>query len=284
MLLLAGSLAATADAKSKRVKYTPPDGFNGHRWGELRTSPGFAGLPVKPVGVGAAWMDPQLRDVMFNCMPSNSGLGLQMIGCDLSRTLDTVRARYEGGGFYVLSEYTDLEQGARFGSGENSVLLYPVVYQFCANWRGPKRDVPPNFDEENQFCGMRLMFKSETREELRKLPRDHETTYDRVLEKLIVKFGKPANFLKTGRVLIEAGDGVLPEQGDRKFNIWRWCPAADRALRTRCSASGVLARDPATGTGNVMYSTPLLWEYAFARQNYGFKGDPLFKMLHARKR
>jgi hypothetical protein len=34
--------------------------------------------------------------------------------------------------------------------------------------------------------------------------------------------------------------------------------------------------------GTVLYSTPLLWEYAFARQNYGFKGDPLYRVLHAR--
>ena len=31
----------------------------------------------------------------------------------------------------------------------------------------------------------------------------------------------------------------------------------------------------------MLYSTPLLWEYAYARENYGFKGDRLFKLLHA---
>jgi hypothetical protein len=35
--------------------------------------------------------------------------------------------------------------------------------------------------------------------------------------------------------------------------------------------------------GTLLYSTPLLWEYAFARENNGFKGDRLFKLLHARK-
>jgi len=37
-----------------------------------------------------------------------------------------------------------------------------------------------------------------------------------------------------------------------------------------------------TGKGSVVYATPLLWEYAFARENYGFKGDRLYKLLHAR--
>jgi hypothetical protein len=279
VLLLVCICAADADAKPK-VKYVPPEGFNGHLWGELRTSPAFGGLPEKPVGVGAAWMEVQQRNQTFDCIPSGS----DPTGCSLYETLDTLRARYEGGGYYVLSEYTDPEQGARFGSVEHGVMLYPVVYQFCANWHANKATVPATFDQENKFCGVRLMFKSETREELRKLPRDHETVYDRVLERLIAKYGKPDNFLRTGRVFIESDDGSPVEPDDRKFKIWRWCPAPDRDLHTNCTASVVLAIDPATGKGTVMYSTPLLWEYAYARQFYGFKGDPLFKVLHARKR
>ncbi len=44
-----------------------------------------------------------------------------------------------------------------------------------------------------------------------------------------------------------------------------------------------LSIDPKTGVGTVLYATPLLWEYAYARENNGFKGDKLFKVLHARK-
>jgi hypothetical protein len=43
-----------------------------------------------------------------------------------------------------------------------------------------------------------------------------------------------------------------------------------------------LSLDPLTGKGSVVYATPLMWEYAFARENYGFKGDRLYKLLHAR--
>jgi hypothetical protein len=32
----------------------------------------------------------------------------------------------------------------------------------------------------------------------------------------------------------------------------------------------------------VLYATPVLWEYAFAREHNGFKGDRLYKLLHAR--
>jgi hypothetical protein len=49
-----------------------------------------------------------------------------------------------------------------------------------------------------------------------------------------------------------------------------------------CSASVVLSLDPATGVGTVLYSTPLLWEFAYARE-HDAKGDRLFKLLHARQ-
>ena len=44
----------------------------------------------------------------------------------------------------------------------------------------------------------------------------------------------------------------------------------------------MLSLEPTTGVGTVLYSTPLLWEFAYARENNGYKGDKLFKMLHAR--
>ena len=204
-------------------------------------------------------------------------------GCDLYATLETLRSRFEGGGFYVLSEYTNKDQGARIGGEQDGVLLYPVVYQFCANWHAAKLEVPPTFDQANKFCGVRMMFKSETREALRGLPADHVTNYDRVLEKLTAKFGKPDNFMQRGLVLIEAMASDPADRKDRKFRTNRWCPARDRGLHTSCTASVVLSLDPTTGVATVLYSTPLLWEYAYARQNNGFKGDELFKMLHARR-
>jgi len=99
---------------------------------------------------------------------------------------------------------------------------------------------------------------------------------------LLEKFGKPDGFVHRGRVVIETMEGESSDASDRKFSIWRWCPARDRTLHTSCTASVVLSLDPASGLGTVLYSTPLLWEYAYARENGGFKGDKLFKMLHAR--
>jgi hypothetical protein len=285
-LLLSVTLAMPAAGKPKKVKYVAPDGFSGHLWGELRISPGFAALPERPSGVGAAWMRPVEKDLTFTCVPmsgASMAMGGAAGGCDFQETLNSLRRRFEGGGFYVLSEYTIDDQGVRIGSEQDGVFLYPVYYQFCANWDSTKREVPPTFDQMNKFCGVRMVFKSENREALRILPADHVTQYDRVLEKLTAKFGRPANFVRRGQVVVETMEGDSTDRKDRKFRIYRWCPARDRGLHTNCTASVVLSLEPETGVATVLYSAPLLWEYAYARQNNGYKGDKLFKMLHARK-
>jgi hypothetical protein len=286
VLLLAVALTAHAGDKPKRVKYVAPDGFNGHLWGELLTGPSFAPVPLKAIGVGAAWMRPLQKQIDFTCVPMGgiaSQMGGATGGCDLQSTLNSIRRTFEGGGFYVLTEYTVEDQEVRFGGGKDAIVMYPVVYQFCANWDSTKRELPPKFDELNKFCGVRLMFQTETQEELRGLPADHVTTYDRVLDKLIAKFGKPDRFVRRGQVVIETLEGETTGQKERKFRVWRWCPARDRGLHTSCSASVVLSLEPTTGAATVLYSTPLLWEFAYARENNGYRGDKLFKLLHARK-
>ena len=284
LVLIVAGAAVRADDEPKRVKYVPPDGFAEFKWGDTRSK--FTRLPENPIGVGAAWMARKEKPQEFTCIVtmtmSQSG---PVDGCDVNTTLQQARKSFEGGGMYVLSEYSLEGQGFRFGDAD-PVTFYPVVYQFCANWSGETKkrgDLPANFDELNKFCGMRLLFESETRDQLRDLPNDHVTNYDRVLKKLLAKYGRPAGFARRGQVVIETLEGESSAAGERKFRIHRWCPARDRGLHTTCTASVTLAMDPATGVGTVLYSTPLLWEFAYARQNNGFKGDPLFRMLHARK-
>jgi len=273
LVALLSTAAAQADDARKKVKYVAPEGFAGHTWGELRTT--FTRLPNEPIGVGAAWIAPVEKEVTYQCIRTATG------DCDFYSTLNSLRRTFEGGGMYVLSEYAIEGQGFRFGDEAEGLVLHPVVYQFCANWDATKREVPPKFDEINKFCGVRLMFKSESREELRGKPADYVTHYDRMLEKLIEKFGKPANFARKGTVVIETLEADSRDQADRKFRIYRWCPANDtKGFHTNCMASVTLALDPATGVGTVLYSTPVLWEFAYAREKNA-KGDRLYKMLHA---
>ena len=276
--------AAADESKPEKIKYVAPEGFAGHKWGDLRSS--FERLPEQPVGVGAAWMQPKERHTDVTCVPV-APVGPQITGaiggCDFYATLLRYRKTFQGGGTYVLSEYSIEGQGFRFGEEADGIVLHPVVYQFCANWGQTKKGTtPPNFDEINKFCGVKFMFQSESREELSKLPDEHLTTYDRVLEKLLAKYGRPEGFRKRGKVVIETLEGESFDPADRKFSIWRWCPSGGTSIRTLCKASVVLAMDPVTGGGTVMYSTPELWEFAYAREHYGFKGDKLYRILNAR--
>jgi hypothetical protein len=287
LVLISGTAAVQAVEKPKRVKYEAPEGFAGHKWGDLRSS--FDRLPEAPFGVGAAWMRSIEKQTEFHCVPiaaPGATMSGAVEGCDFQATLLRLRKTFEGGGTYVLSEYVIEGQGFRFGDESDAVVLHPVVYEFCANWPGAtskRGNMPPDFDSLNKFCGMRFLFESETREQLRSLPSDHVTNYDRVLERLLAKFGQPKGFLRRGRVLIETLEGDSNQESERKFSIWRWCPAAGANIKTECASSVTLSLDPTTGKGSVLYSTPLLWEYAYARENYGFKGDRLYKLLHAKK-
>ncbi|HTU67984.1 MAG TPA: hypothetical protein VMF52_18690 [Steroidobacteraceae bacterium] len=285
-ILLLACLSFAAAAADKNVKYVPPEGFGGHKWGDLRGT--FDRLPERPIGVGAGYMLSREKTEDFQCVPvvQTGQITGAVGGCDFQATLLRLRKTFEGGGTYVLSEYTIEGQGFRFGDEADAVVLHPVVYEFCANWPGAVKNrgsEPPNFDELNKFCGVRFLFESETREQLRTLPAEHVTTYDRMLDKLIAKFGRPKGFLRRGRVLIETLDGDSTDEADRKFSIWRWCPAVGDGFKTECTASVTLSLDPNTGQGSVLYATPLLWEYAYARENFGFKGDKMYRLLHAKQ-
>ena len=107
-LLMCAVLPATAETaeKPKKVKYVAPEGFAGHKWGDLRSS--FDRLPVEPIGVGAAWMRALQRTQDYACVPIGSPgptMSGAVEGCDFQATLLRLRQSFEGGGVYVLSEY-----------------------------------------------------------------------------------------------------------------------------------------------------------------------------------
>jgi len=255
--------------------YHAPEGFGGRTWGETRVS--FDRLPDPPVTVRVAWTHGPARQPESVCMGGSTGKV-----CRVDFVLDLLLTRPEGGAFHVLSEYRVPGQGFRFK--ESGVLIFPVIYQFCANWGSTRKEVPKDFDALNRFCGMRLPFRTESLEQLRTLPEDHVTKYDLVVAELIALYGKPAGTFKRGRVTSEAEANPEEKRSeeDRKFNTWRWCPEADRSLAARCEASIVASFDPDTGDAAVLYSTPALREYATARQPTHEGGDPLFAVMQVR--
>jgi hypothetical protein len=259
-------------------RYSPPEGFSGYGWGTLRSA--FSNLPSEAAAVRASWTQgKRMGDELF-C----TGKGL--VKCTVDDYADVaMRNHYEGDGFHVLSEYYDESQGFRFRT--SGVVLHPVVYQFCGHWHGMRKKVPAKFDEINKFCGMRMLFETETQAQLRELPKDHVTRYDLVLAELLARYGKPEDFKFKGRVTVESAEAPAASATgkDRKFNTWRWCPAPRDGLKTRCVASVVLSIDPDLGRGIVLFSTPALWQYAHARESIGEDvedrpPDPLYTLLH----
>jgi len=260
--------------------YAPPEGFSGYGWGMLRSA--FRNLPADAAAVRAAWTQgKRMGDELF-C----TGRGLEK--CteeDLARV--AMNNHYEGDGFHVLSEYYNESQGFRFPT--SGVVMHPVVYQFCANWHGMRKRVPARFEDLNRFCGVRMLFESETRAQVRELPADHVTQYDLVLSELMARYGKPEKFSRRGRVTVESADDPVDavRREERKFSSWRWCPAPRDGLETRCDASIVMSIDPEAGLGVVLFSTPALWQYAHARESIGEDveerpPDPLYALLHDR--
>src|SRR5690242_1119077 len=159
-LVLAGLTTASGADQPKRVKYVAPDGFAGHKWDDLRST--FDRLPEKPIGVGAAFMRTIEKQSDFTCVQAvpTGPISGAVEGCDFYATLQRLRTSFQGGGVYVLSEYTIEDQGFRFGETD-PVVMHPVIYDFCANWPSATRkrgEEPPNFDSLNKFCGMRFMF------------------------------------------------------------------------------------------------------------------------------
>lgn len=255
-------------------RYTPPDGFAGHAWGELRKT--FEKLPAEAAAVRGAWTRGFLLPLEMVC----TGKSVERCTVEDFARAERTRMR-DGDGFHLLSEY--LVEGQGFKLPGTGVVLHPVVYQFCANWHSMRNKVPKNFDEYNKFCGMRMLFDTESVSDLRELPADHVTRYDLVFAELISRYGKPANFTWRGRVTIEPVDGPpshVPTD-DRRFNTWRWCPAPRDGLMTRCDASIVLSIDPDVGRGIVLFSTAALWEFAYARESTRSSPDPLYTLMHA---
>jgi hypothetical protein len=278
--------AAQSSENGEDVKYVSPDGFGGHKWGEVRAA--FHRLPEPAIDVGAAWMPLQQKQTGYTCHYVDTApkyVTAWIETCRYQETLLRPVIEMRPGGSYVVSEYAVEDQGFRYGDELDGVILYPVFYEFCAKWQGPrKRPSPPNFDEINRFCGMRFMFRSASAEELSKMPLDHVTNYDRVLKRLVNKYGPPLGFRRYGKVYIDPLDSdFIDEEVQRRFHTWRWCPAPEaNGLRTLCLSSISLSVDPVTGIGTVLFATPILWEFAYAREFYGFPGDATYKMLHSR--
>ena len=259
------------DARNDHVRYRGPAGFQGNLWGKPLSA--FAHFERDPLYVQTASSRGKTTFVDMKCVAR------AMTGCDLEASLQTLQQKVEGEGFHALAEYYVDAQGLQFGEPE--AVLFPLFYQFCARWGGVSSRVPQDVQEKMKFCGMRMLFRSETLKELRAHDDGHVTNYDRILRQLIGTHGEPEGYVKHGRVIIHAPGEKIEQARERRFDEWRWCSLrTDRDIAPGCQSSIVFAFDATTGWGVVLYATRPIWEFAYARHQGGAEDDALYKLLH----
>ena len=273
------------------ANYSPPVGFGGHAWGDLRKD--FQQLPAEAASVTAAWSRSERASSDLHCTgsgraavsipldagPIGSAIGggatNGVAGCSMADVANSMRPTLATADFHVLSEYSIAGQGFRM----SGVVLFPVVYEFCARWEKGKSEVPANFEEINRYCGMRLLFPMESPSQLASLPPDHVSRFDLVLNELVSRYGNPDDAVRGGRdSVIEAVTPGVPRR-DRDFRTWRWCPMSARKKQPSCPVSIVLAADPNAARGIVIFATPALWRFAEARETGLGMPDALYTLL-----
>lgn len=275
--------------KAPAAKYIAPQGFASYKWGDPLKS--FERLKENPVTLQLAYSEGRREVLDFMCAPTGSmqtlgsaqaggGAG-SMDSCDYQRALSTVRQRTDGRGFHLFGEFVVPNQGFRLESTD--IVLYPVTYQFCASWKGGEKS-PEEMAELLTFCGMRMVFQSQTQEQMETMSSEERTTYERVLEHLIGKYGKPKGYKPGQRVIVETADGRFADPRSRRLDTYRWCPPTGGRFVPTCEASIVLGFSPESGNGVILYATPAVWEFAYARDQSVQGGDPMYRFMHARGR
>src|SRR4051812_24273134 len=188
-----GPLATTASAPKVPPKYyQEPKSYAGHQWGEALLT--FKRLNITPLAVNAAYADGKPVSVDFKCVP----VGDQP--CDLYSTLDSVRQKTHGRGFYLVAQYQVSDQGFRVAGG---ALFYPVTYFFCARWDDVQHHAPAKVAERMRYCGVRLNFESESKDALVSLPKTQVTQYEMIIRHLLLTYGKPHDFPSRALVIVQ---------------------------------------------------------------------------------
>ena len=190
----------------------------------------------------------------------------------------------QGAGYHALAEYYVDSQGFRISDQSGAkVVMFPITYQFCAQWNAISNNLKGDPLETMRLCGGRLYFRSETAAQAATiLDHTYRTSYERILKWLINTYGPPEGFNPGGIVLIpkfgQDQSGKMPARLRHKTEYW--CRPTDKELVPNCTASIVLSFDAETGRGQVIFITPPVWMYAHARQFGSAEGDPLYRVLH----
>jgi hypothetical protein len=267
-----GVLACLA-AAVRAGDYRPPAGFNGHDWGAAFAT--FQGLTLWRANT-AEGSSGKVADMRFECVPDPGQPGSS---CPLStsRTDQSV----EGEGSYALGEYY-------FNQDRNPwvaqrIELATISYLFCA--RAESWYVPRPLKKHLKLCGVRVLFRSDTERQLASREVGYESNFDRILRQLVAEHGEPPGYERHGRITIESEDQRLssPEKRKPVYALYRWCGTdeASRSLRPTCPATVTLSLEAVTGMGTILYATPVVYDYAYARHQMKDDNNELYVLLNS---
>ena len=266
--LAVSSLSGVACAAA----YDPPEGFNGHAWQEPLLA--FPGQVLYQANTATGFAG-KVTEFSMQCTPESptsttcSYLDARMV------------QRVEGAGSHAVAEYYQRQDRNPWQAA--GVSAVGVTYLYCAKGNGDH--LPKPMQKHLSLCGARAYFESDTDEVRDLMGPNHQTNLQRLLRKLVADHGVPPGYSVRGQVLLEALDTQpqgkpLAETGER-VTAYRWCGLKldGRALHPNCPATVTLLFDGSTGRGLVLYATPPLYDYAWARHEMGDTENEMFVLL-----
>jgi hypothetical protein len=161
-----------------------------------------------------------------------------------------------------------------------------ISYLFCARWMGDY--LPKRLNNDMKLCGVRVMFRSDTRKQLEALGEHYRSNFDKVLHQLIAEHGEPPGYERSPSITIETDtQRIGPAAGVRLSDYvrYRWCglDADTKQLRPSCPATVTLVFDGARGEGTILYAAGPLYDYAYARRDTGDQHDEIYELLNGER-
>jgi hypothetical protein len=252
---------------SRAADYRIPTGFNGHDWGEQ-----FADLPGIKLWHANTAQSAQVEPIERPFCPTTAG-------CDTTRLYGVQQTSDLPNTFALAEYYLNVDTNPWVSSG---VRLYTISYLYCDNQTGPYLRTPVK--KYLHLCGARVIFRSETPDQLAQEDSGFQSNFDRLIRRLIADYGEPPGHEVHGKITIQSmsGDAVIATPAPIKpaYVVYRWCPVVSDKRRPDCKATVTVEFEATHGEGTVLFATPELYDFANARHGIGDQKNDIYTLLY----
>ena len=276
--LAAATLAAVVVAPAAHADdYHVPYGFNGHAWNEpLQAFPGLIVWHANTAQNSAG----KVTDLRINCQEDQS------TGNTCTTDLTSFEQQIQGDGTFALGEYYQKVDSNPWADAGAKVLT--ISYLYCASERGEY--LPNPLRDHLQMCGARIIFTSDTLGQLAKRPEGYRSNFDLVMRKMVAEYGEPPGYEIHGKITVQAlddSDDDAPRSGPParpEYVVYRWCGLLPdgQQLHPSCPASITLEFESISGVGSVLFATPKVYDFAYARYQMGDQKNDLYALLFSK--